>query len=158
MAEAPRILLEHHLKRLKLPTFLREYEKVAQQCAAEGLDHVQFLARLVELELIDRERRLVERRIRQAGLGRCHKGRWDGYRLLGWRTHRIRPACSALGTQELRRPDPHRREAVLVHHRPSRTAEPGSGACPRAGDIGLCEERHRSTRRRRPTRGRAEHG
>ena len=67
MAEAPRILLEHHLKRLKLPTFLREYEKVAQQCAAEGLDHVQFLARLVELELIDRERRLVERRIRQAG-------------------------------------------------------------------------------------------
>ena len=27
MAEAPRILLEHHLKRLKLPTFLREYEK-----------------------------------------------------------------------------------------------------------------------------------
>ena len=63
MAEAPRILLEHHLKRLKLPTFLREYEKLARQCAAEGLDHVQFLARLVELELIDRERRLVERRI-----------------------------------------------------------------------------------------------
>ena len=55
MAEAPRILLEHHLKRLKLPTFLREYEKLARQCAAEGLDHVQFLARLVELELIDRE-------------------------------------------------------------------------------------------------------
>ena len=47
MAEAPRILLEHHLKRLKLPTFLREYEKLARQCAAEGLDHVQFLARLV---------------------------------------------------------------------------------------------------------------
>ena len=68
MAEAPRILLEHHLKRLKLPTFLREHEKLARQCAAEGLDHVQFLARLVELELIDRERRLVERRIKQAGL------------------------------------------------------------------------------------------
>ena len=32
-----------------------------------GLDHVRFLARLVELELIDRERRLVERRIKQAG-------------------------------------------------------------------------------------------
>ena len=66
MAEAPRILLEHHLKKLKLPTFLREYEKLARQCAAEGLDHVRFLARLVELEMIDRERRLVERRIRQA--------------------------------------------------------------------------------------------
>ena len=30
------------------------------------LDHVEFLSRLVELELIDRERRLVERRIRAA--------------------------------------------------------------------------------------------
>ena len=66
MAEAPRILLEHHLKKLKLPTVLREYEKLARQCATEGLDHVQFLGRLVEMETIDRERRLVERRIRQA--------------------------------------------------------------------------------------------
>jgi len=39
---------------------------VARQCAAEGLDHVQFLTRLVELELIDRERRMVERRIKAA--------------------------------------------------------------------------------------------
>ncbi len=66
MSEPPRILLEHRLKTLKLPTFLREYEKVARQSAHEGLDHVQFLARLVELELIDRERRLVERRIKAA--------------------------------------------------------------------------------------------
>lgn len=35
-------------------------------CAAEGRDHVQFLLRLVELELIDRERRMVERRIKSA--------------------------------------------------------------------------------------------
>jgi len=66
MTEAPKILLTHHLKTLKLPTFLREHEKVARQCAAEGLDHVQFLSRLVELELIDRERRMVERRIKAA--------------------------------------------------------------------------------------------
>ena len=66
MSHAPEILLEHHLKRLKLPTFLREYQKIARQCAAEGLDHVQFLTRLVELELIDRERRMVERRIKAA--------------------------------------------------------------------------------------------
>ena len=46
MTEAPQILLNHHLKTLKLPTFLREYEKQARQCATEGLDHVQFLARL----------------------------------------------------------------------------------------------------------------
>jgi DNA replication protein DnaC len=47
-----------------LPTFLREYEKV--RAAREGLDHVRFLLRLAELELIDRERRMVERRIRAA--------------------------------------------------------------------------------------------
>ena len=66
MSEAPQLLLDHHLKTLKLPTFLREYSKLAHQCAAEGLDHVQFLARLVELELIDRERRTIERRIKAA--------------------------------------------------------------------------------------------
>jgi DNA replication protein DnaC len=66
MSEAPKLLLQHHLKTLKLPTFLREYDKLARQCAAEGMDHVQFLARLVELELIDRERRMIERRIKAA--------------------------------------------------------------------------------------------
>jgi DNA replication protein DnaC len=66
MTEAPKLLLDHHLKTLKLPTFLREYDKLARQGANEGLDHVQFLARLVELELIDRQRRMVERRIKAA--------------------------------------------------------------------------------------------
>ena len=66
MAEPPRILLERHPKKLKLPTFLREYETLARQCATDGLDHVQFPARLAEMERIERERRLVERRIRQA--------------------------------------------------------------------------------------------
>ena len=66
MNDAPEILLTHHLKALKLPTFLREHQKLARQCAAEGMDHVRYLARLVELELIDRERRMVERRIKAA--------------------------------------------------------------------------------------------
>jgi DNA replication protein DnaC len=62
----PTVLLAHHLKTLKLPTFLREYDKLARQCAAEGADHVRYLLRLAELELIDRQRRMIERRIRQA--------------------------------------------------------------------------------------------
>ncbi|HEX2219277.1 MAG TPA: IS21-like element helper ATPase IstB [Gemmatimonadales bacterium] len=66
MSERPQVLLVHHLKALKLPTFLREYDKLARQCAAEGVDHTGYLLRLAELELLDRERRLVERRIRQA--------------------------------------------------------------------------------------------
>ena len=64
--EVPEVLLGAHLKALKLPTFLREHHKLARQCAAEGVDHVRYLARLVELELIDRERRMVERRIKAA--------------------------------------------------------------------------------------------
>ncbi|MEJ2089262.1 MAG: IS21-like element helper ATPase IstB [Gammaproteobacteria bacterium] len=55
-----------HLKALRLPTFLREHDKQARLCAAEGVDHVRYLLRLAELELIDREGRLVQRRIRQA--------------------------------------------------------------------------------------------
>ena len=66
MTDTPQVLLAHHLKTLKLPTFLREYDKIARQCAAEGVDHVRYLLRLAELELIDRERRMVERRIKAA--------------------------------------------------------------------------------------------
>ena len=36
--EGPEILLRHHLKKLKLPTVLREHEKIARQCAAENVD------------------------------------------------------------------------------------------------------------------------
>ena len=64
--DTPQLLLSHHLKTLRLPTFLREYDKQAKQCAAEGVDHARYLLRLAELELIDRERRMVERRIKQA--------------------------------------------------------------------------------------------
>ena len=66
MTDTPQILLAHHLKALKLPTFLREYDKVARLCAAEGVDHPRYLMRLAEMEMIDRERRMVERRIKAA--------------------------------------------------------------------------------------------
>ena len=66
MTDAPQVLLQHHLKKLRLPTFQSDYGKLAAQCAAEDKDHVQYLLRLCELELIDRERRLIERRIKAA--------------------------------------------------------------------------------------------
>ena len=61
MNDRSTLLLEHHLKELKLPSFLREYEKMAAQCASEGVDHLQYLLRLAELELIDRHQCMVER-------------------------------------------------------------------------------------------------
>ena len=64
--EAPEILLAHYLKILKLPTFQREYQKLARLCATEGVDHVGYLFRLAEREMIERDRRKVERRIKAA--------------------------------------------------------------------------------------------
>lgn len=64
--QPPMILLQHHLKALKLPTMLREYVSIAALCAQEGKDFATFLLRLTERELIDRERRATERRIREA--------------------------------------------------------------------------------------------
>jgi len=63
---SPQVLLEHYLKLLRLPTFGREYDKVARQCAQEDVDHPRYLLRLCELELLDREHRATERRIRAA--------------------------------------------------------------------------------------------
>ena len=64
--DTPQVLLEHHLKQLRLPTFLREYDKVARQGAAASVDYPRYLLRLTEQELLDRERRACERRIHQA--------------------------------------------------------------------------------------------
>ena len=66
MSDTPQLLLNHHLKKLRLPTFLSEYDKQARQCAAENKGHVDYLLRLSELELIERERRMIERRIKAA--------------------------------------------------------------------------------------------
>jgi DNA replication protein DnaC len=60
------VLLKHHLKQLKLPTMHAECEKTAARAASENLDHLAFLLALCELELIDRERRAAERRLKAA--------------------------------------------------------------------------------------------
>jgi DNA replication protein DnaC len=65
-SDAPQILLTHHLKALRLPTFLREHEKLARLCATESVGHLGYLSRLAELEMIERAGRMVERRIKLA--------------------------------------------------------------------------------------------
>jgi len=64
--DKPTVLLEHYLKQLKLPTILREYKVAAAHCAKEGEDHAAFLLHLCERELLDREQRAAERRIKAA--------------------------------------------------------------------------------------------
>jgi DNA replication protein DnaC len=60
------VLLQHHLKALKLPTMQAECTKVASHCSADNVDHLGFLLQLSELELLDRERRAAERRLKAA--------------------------------------------------------------------------------------------
>jgi hypothetical protein len=48
-ADTPQLLLEHHLKELRLPTILREYDRVARQCAVEQVDYARYLLRMTEL-------------------------------------------------------------------------------------------------------------
>ena len=60
------VLLKHHLKALKLPSIHQECEKIAARCARENVDHLGFLLQLCELELLDRERRAAQRRLKAA--------------------------------------------------------------------------------------------
>ncbi len=43
--DKPQILLDHHLKALRLPVFVREREKVAAQCVSEKAEYAEFLLR-----------------------------------------------------------------------------------------------------------------
>ena len=60
------VLLKHCLKQLKLPTMHAECEKAAARAAKERLDHLAFLLTLCELELVERERRAADRRLKAA--------------------------------------------------------------------------------------------
>ena len=63
----PAVLLEHYLKQLKLPTILREYARLAAVCTQDRSDFATYLLRLAEREVIEREHRAAERRVKAAG-------------------------------------------------------------------------------------------
>jgi len=60
------VLLEYSLKKLKLPNMLREYAALATVCQKDRSDYPTYLLRLTERELLDREKRAAERRIKDA--------------------------------------------------------------------------------------------
>jgi len=60
------VLLEYYLKKLKLPTMLKVYVSVAVSCQQDRCDFQTYLLRLAERELLDREKRAAERRIKAA--------------------------------------------------------------------------------------------
>lgn len=135
MTNTPELLLAHHLKVLMLPTFLRNYNKLARQCAAEGLDHVRFLARLVELELIDPERRMIERRIKAA--------KFPAVKSLGSFDFKALPALNKMQVFELARCEWIERSENVIALCPSGTGKThvaldlGLGACQKDFSVGF---------------------
>ena len=69
MSKCNTVLLESHLKTLRLPTFLKEYAKAARQAGERGEDHEVFLEHLAELEVNQRDSKASVRRLKQAGFG-----------------------------------------------------------------------------------------
>jgi DNA replication protein DnaC len=64
--DKPTVLLEYYLKKLRLPTMLREYAPMSAVCRDERSDFPVYLLRLAEREILDREKRAAERRIKEA--------------------------------------------------------------------------------------------
>lgn len=62
--------VEQHCRLLRLPTVGAQFQSVAEQAAREKRTHVGYLEALLSAEVEDRERRTVERRIKEARLPR----------------------------------------------------------------------------------------
>ena len=60
------MLLDTYLKELRLPTFLRNYRKFAEEAAQADHSYDRFLLALAQQEVAQRERNCIERRIKAA--------------------------------------------------------------------------------------------
>ena len=61
------LLLESYCKTLKLPTVLREFGRLARECAQKDRGYAHFLQAVLELEVQNRVAKAAERRLREAG-------------------------------------------------------------------------------------------
>lgn len=60
-------LLDSYLKRLRLATVARNYQRLAQDAATSKVGHIDFLASLLELEVTTRDQNAQQERLRKAG-------------------------------------------------------------------------------------------
>ena len=66
MSDFNPVLLESHLKTLRLPTIVREYAKAAREAGERGDSRESYLERLAELEVNARQSGATSRRLKQA--------------------------------------------------------------------------------------------
>ena len=118
------VLLHHHLKALRLPTITAECEKLARQAAADNADHLTYLLQLTELELLERERKAAERRLKAA--------RFPTHKTLEGFDFAVRPSVNKVLLCELARCEYiERRENVLL------VGNPGTGKTHLATALGM---------------------
>jgi len=126
------VLLKHHLKQLKLPTMQSECDKVARRCAAENVDHLGFLLQLCEQELIERERKAAERRLKVA--------QFPNHKTLEQFDFKVQPSVNKLLVLDLVKGDYlDRRENILL------VGNSGTGKTHLATAIGIaaCQQGHK---------------
>jgi len=118
------VLLKHHLKSLKMPTMHDECEKIAARCAKENVDHLGFLLQLCEQELIDRERRAADRRLKAA--------KFPNYKTLEDFKFEAQPTINRVLVSELMRGEyiENRESVILIGH-------PGTGKTHIATALGI---------------------
>jgi DNA replication protein DnaC len=71
-AKLEEALIKQHCQQLRLPSVATQFNRMAEQAIKEQQTHVQYLTMLLGAEVEDRERRAVEKRLREARLPR-HK-------------------------------------------------------------------------------------
>jgi DNA replication protein DnaC len=118
------VLLKHYLKALKLPTMHDECEKIAACCATENVDHLGFLLRVCEQELIGREKRAAERRLKAA--------KFPNYKTLEDFKFEAQPTINRMLVSELMRGEyiEKRESVILIGH-------PGTGKTHIATALGI---------------------
>ena len=135
------VLLAHHLKALKLPTMGAECEKVAARAAKENADHLAFLLQLCELELLERERKAAERRLKAA--------RFPNHKLLEEFDFAARPSVNKPLVLQLAQGEYLQRRENILLVGPSGTGKTSTGVRPpwsRMSARGRSQSRIRLTR------------
>jgi DNA replication protein DnaC len=71
-AQLEETLIKQYCQQLRLPSVASQFSRIAEQAAKQQESHVRYLNLLLSAEVEDRERRVVEKRLREARLPR-HK-------------------------------------------------------------------------------------
>jgi len=107
-----------------LPVFERDCEEAAFRCAKENIDHLGFLLQLAERELLDREARAAERRLKAA--------RFPSLKTLESFDFKAQPSLNKMLVNQLMRGEYiiHRESIILI-------GQPGTGKTHLATALGI---------------------